>query len=264
MGKRPAIITVVDMSNYYGSFIQRPAELQTFLLILHDWGCGYTFGHVNIWQICRSNHDTYVKLTRIGRGAMFLQILSLFLNFILQTDASNDGISKFNQCDLYLAPSLTPGIGRGVFAGSSYAAGETIMNSVTLLLSADYTIGWQIVNYYWGTEEPSISLAEFGPGMLINHKNPPSILHSWPSLFTMSAEQELSHTTSTSVPSIATRDIATGEELFVSYSEGNDWLQERGVFITDAAEKDTYDPPHRSAEELQRIGICMTDVKVII
>ena len=196
---------------------------------------------------------------------MFLRIVFLVINCIIQTNALTDRISKlYHQCGLYLAPSLTPGMGRGVFAGSSYTAGDLIMNSVTLFVSDAYTSGWQLNNYLWGTDEPSISVAEFGAGMLLNHKNPSSISNSWPSYFKISSEQELAHTISTSTPSIATRDVATGEELFVSYGEGNDWLEERGIFITLTAENDTYDAPVRSKEELQRIGICMTDVQVII
>ena len=55
-----------------------------------------------------------------------------------------------------------------------------------------------------------------------------------------------------------------GEELFISYSTGDDWLQQRGIFIIEAVENDSHVPPIRPTEELQRIGICMTDVEVSI
>ena len=41
-------------------------------------------------------------------------------------------------------------------------------------------------------------------------------------------------------------------------------MQQRGIFIVEAAENDSHVPPIRSTEELQRIGICMTDVEVSI
>ena len=190
---------------------------------------------------------------------MFASLIIVFVSCVLETEAVS------GKCDLYLAPSLTPGIGRGVFAGSSYTAGDTIENSVTISVSNNFiSSDWQLSNYLWATREPSITMAEFGAGMLYNHKNPALLSHQWPSHFKMSTEQELAHTTYSTIPSAAIRDIAAGEELFVSYSTGNDWLQQRGIFIIEAAENDTHVPPIRSTEELQRIGICMTDVEVSI
>ena len=189
---------------------------------------------------------------------MFVSLIIVFASCVLETEAVS------GKCELYLAPSLTPGIGRGVFAGSSYTAGDTVENSVTLSVSDTFSSNWQLNNYLWATDEPSISMAEFGAGMLYNHKNPALLSHQWPSHFKMSTEQEHAHTTYSTIPSAAIRDIAAGEELFVSYSRGNDWLQHRGIFIVEAAENDTHIPPIRSTEELQRIGICITDVEVSI
>ena len=191
-------------------------------------------------------------------------MISIILFFTASCILPTEAEALQYKCDLYLAPSLTPGIGRGVFAGSSYTEGDTVENSVTLAVSENYSSSWQLNNYLWATDEPSISMAEFGVGMLYNHKNPALLSHQWPSHFKMSTEQELAHTTYSTIPSTAIRDIAAGEELFVSYSTGNDWLEAREIFIIDAAENDTHVPPVRSTEELQRIGICMTDVEVRI
>ena len=193
---------------------------------------------------------------------MLVPLIIAFVCHFAEAAAFDDGTSIVNKCDLYLAPSLTPGIGRGVFAGTSYTSGDIIENSVTLSVSSAYSSSWQLNNYLWATDETSVSMAEFGLGMLYNHKNPALLSHQWPSNFKMSTEQELAHTTYTTLPSAAVRDIIAGEELFVSYSEGNTWLEQRGIFITDIPDNETYIPPVRSAEELQRVGICMTDVEV--
>ena len=193
---------------------------------------------------------------------MLVSLIIAIVCLFAQGVALDDGASKLDKCDLYLAPSLTPGIGRGVFAGTSYSSGDIIENSVTLSVSDAYSGNWQLNNYLWATDETSISMAEFGLGMLYNHKNPALLSHLWPSHFKMSTEQELAHTTYSTLPSVALRDIIAGEELFVSYSEGNAWLEERGIFIADVPDNDSYIPPVRSAEELRRVGICMTDVEV--
>jgi hypothetical protein len=39
---------------------------------------------------------------------------------------------KEKECELFLAPSLTPGLGRGVFAGSFIPSGNVVEDSVTL------------------------------------------------------------------------------------------------------------------------------------
>ena len=166
------------------------------------------------------------------------------------------------ECEIYLAPSLTPGMGRGVFAGTPLAQGGILENSVTLAVRHLDISHWQLNNYVWATDDDETSLAELGVGMLHNHNNPPTISHLWPSHFKSASEQQQSHTTYSTLYSVAQRDIAAGEEIFVSYSAGNTWLEQRGIIVEDIPEKDVSAPPVRSAEELKSIGICMTDVKV--
>jgi hypothetical protein len=165
-------------------------------------------------------------------------------------------------CRLYLAPSLTPGCGRGVFAGASIKSAEVIENAVTIAVNHGSIFGMQLDNYIWAApDEVHIGMAEFGPGMLYNHRNPPLFMHHWPKNMKLAADQRHAHTTFPSLLNVAERDISQGEEIFVSYGGGNDWLEQRGIVVADVPESSD-PPPVRSLAELQAIGHCLTHVKV--
>jgi hypothetical protein len=165
-------------------------------------------------------------------------------------------------CRLYLAPSLTPGCGRGVFAGASIKSAEVIENAVTIAVNHGSIFGMQLDNYIWAApDEVHIGMAEFGPGMLYNHRNPPLVAHEWPYKMKKSSDQRHAHTTSSPVINVAERDISEGEEIFVSYSANNLWLEERGIVVADVPESSD-PPPVRTLAELEEIGHCLTDVKV--
>ena len=165
-------------------------------------------------------------------------------------------------CRLYLAPSLTPGCGRGVFAGTPFKSSEIIDNTVTIAVDHGSIFGMQLDNYIWAApDEMHIGMAEFGAGMLYNHRNPPLIAHEWPFKMKKASDQRHAHTTSSSVINVAERDISAGEEIFVSYSADNQWLEERGIVVADIPESSD-PPPVRTLAELEAIGHCVTDVKV--
>lgn len=184
------------------------------------------------------------------------------LGFSVYQIAAGDGqVPEDPICRMYLAPSLTPGCGRGVFAGSDIYSGETMDNSVTLALHHGSITPWQLNNYVWATDEDDISMAEFGAGMLFNHRPQGLFQHKWPAHMTKSTDQKLAHTTFSSVLNVAERDISAGEEIFVSYSSGNEWLEQRGIYVSETPF--TSDPPPvRSVSELKEIGHCITHVKV--
>jgi hypothetical protein len=177
---------------------------------------------------------------------------------------SEDYASERPICRLYIAPSLTAGYGRGVFAGSQISSGEIMDNSVTIALNHNLISNWQLNNYVWATDESEISMAEFGAGMLFNHRQPGLFLHQWPEHMTLAADQKHAHTTYSSVLNVAQRNISAGEEIFVSYSDGNEWLEQRGLVVKDAPEVPEVigDPEVRSVSELERIGHCLTHVMV--
>jgi hypothetical protein len=190
-------------------------------------------------------------------------VLKLLLTFccgclttVLVAETSNDKV-----CQLYLAPSLTTGFGRGVFAGISIQATEMIEYSVTIAVEYSSILGTQLNNYVWGTWEPHIRMAEFGPGMFFNHRYPPVMRHKVPFNMRKASDQRHAHTTSTPVLNVAERDISVGEEIFVSYSDDDQWFKERGIVVADVPES-SYPPPVRTLAELEEIGHCLTHVKV--
>ena len=175
---------------------------------------------------------------------------------------SEDEVRQQPKCTLYLAPSFTRGIGRGVFAGASFREGDQIDNSMTLAIHHNAIFSWQLNNYVWETDEIGTSMAEFGLGMLFNHRNPATVSHTWPTYIKKASEQELAHTTYSTVLNTAMRDIVAGEELFVSYCSDNQWFEQRGIVVDNKHMLDTYVPPTRSSEELEELGICLNNIKV--
>jgi hypothetical protein len=87
------------------------------------------------------------------------------------------------------------------------------------------------------------------------------VAHEWPYKMKKSSDQRHAHTTSSPVINVAERDISEGEEIFVSYSANNLWLEERGIVVADVPESSD-PPPVRTLAELEEIGHCLTDVKV--
>lgn len=189
---------------------------------------------------------------------LLLTICCTYHSVVSAAEASSDEV-----CHLYLAPSFTPGCGRGVFAGAQIHSGEIAENSVTIAVDHVSISGTQLNNYVWSTDESHISMAEFGPGMLYNHRNPPLFMHHWPRNMKQAAEQRHAHTTYPSVLNVAERDISQGEEIFVSYGSDNNWLEARGIVVADVPESSN-PPLMRTITELKEIGHCLTHVKVLI
>ena len=175
---------------------------------------------------------------------------------VAETETSSDNI-----CRLYLAPSLTPGHGRGVFAGASIKSAEVIENAITIAFEHSSIHQTQLNYYVWSASEENIITAEFGAGMLFNHRNPPLVAHERPFKMKKASDQRHAHTTSSPVLYVAERDISAGEEIFVSYGCGDNWLEERGIVVADEPLY-SYVRPVRSVAELEAIGHCLTHVKV--
>ena len=97
-------------------------------------------------------------------------ILLVFTLYNYDLSAASDATVNEPKCSIYMAPSFTPGIGRGVFAGTSFQEGEVIDTSVTLAMNLNKMPDWQLNNYVWETYDDSTSMAEFGTGMLFNHR----------------------------------------------------------------------------------------------
>ena len=194
-------------------------------------------------------------------SALLMKLFLLTICCTYHTAVSVSEASGDEVCHLYLAPSLTPGCGRGVFAGVQIHSGEIVENSVTLAVDHISVAGMQLNNYVWSTDESHISMAEFGAGMLYNHRNPPLFMHHWPKNMKLASDQRHAHTTFPSVLNVAERDISQGEEIFVSYGSDNEWLEARGIVVADVPESSD-PPPVRTLAELEAIGHCLTQAKV--
>lgn len=102
--------------------------------------------------------------------SLIVLILCLYMFGFLRGDST---------CDIYLAPSLIPGVGRGVIAGRNYSKQERFDTAVTITLPYSYAREWQLSNYVFSHEEEEQSMVVLGIGMLFNHRNPEMIYHYW-------------------------------------------------------------------------------------
>jgi hypothetical protein len=176
----------------------------------------------------------------------FLLIISVFSSL---SSAIID-VDPLSECGIYLAPSLTAALGRGLIAGKDIVGGQMINPSVTLAVRYDDIKSTQLMNYLFGSHEDDVAIAELGFDMMLNHREMNSIERNWetPELNNYS-DQKLAHTTYTNVvPSMVSNvsgrnyhnDPAStlanpfsvifyfiaGEELFCSYGDAH-WFESR-------------------------------------
>lgn len=155
---------------------------------------------------------------------MFALLLCVFAQYLLKVKSVNITINNNNNiaaenafdaalpveavCALYLAPSALPGHGRAIVAGKFIAEGQAVDRAVTLAIKYDDVKDTQLNNYVFGTNEDGITMTEFGVGMLYNHNKSPGIHHNWDTEKVAAAsDQELAHTTFTTVTATATKNI---------------------------------------------------------
>lgn len=172
-------------------------------------------------------------------------------------------------CDLYLAPSTVPNLGRGIFAGRNFAKDEILEVSVTLAMRHDDIESTMLNNYVFDTEERGISMVEFGPGSIYNHKLPTNYHRLWdedrlatPLLF---ADQTQPYSTYSGIKDLAVRDLQAGEEIFGKYCEEEGscpWFEQRGIEFTEFNRPESEPTASRSIEQLAAEGHCMTQVHV--
>ncbi len=111
---------------------------------------------------------------------------------------------------IYIAPSLIPHAGRGVFAQENINVNEIIETCPVKVLShADYPLvkQTQLRNYYfmWGPDTCAIC---FGYGSFYNHSYHPNATYH------KKLEEHL-------IEFVAIRNIKMGEEITVNYNYGN-------------------------------------------
>jgi hypothetical protein len=174
-------------------------------------------------------------------------------------------------CELWLGPSTIKGVpGKGVITGVNLTSEYPLEPLVTLSVPYEIVRPWSLANYVFAHEEEDQALVVFGIGMLINHKEPPSLYHYW-------AEDDPSHssesywtpsTMSSSVIYETLKDIKKGEELFISYG-GDEWFQDRSIPVIKDGDGDgeaegngdvTKPPVLVPDTYLRQHGHCLTDV----
>eukprot|EP01041_Mallomonas_annulata_P001695 gene1695-3285_t len=161
-------------------------------------------------------------------------------------------------CDLFLAQSRVPGLGRGVFAGKKFSPPVVVEESPSLHLSKTISPNGHIWNYAWKTEDEEHDSVVLGPGSLFNHRSPRQISYYWDG-----SENEASHfpreaySTGPNFIQSAVMNITEGEEIFVNYGES--WLVDRGIAYDEAAMASN---TAYTIDELKTVGHCLTDVFV--
>ena len=192
--------------------------------------------------------------------------------------AASIAIADDDVCDLYLAPSLVPGVGRGVIAGRPIPKGVVVDVATSLTINKDVIQGWQLNNYVYDTNEEGYSMALIGPGMIYNHKNPHTLSHVWNAYAPIPVkDQTRAHSTFTKVEFATKWDVEEGEEIFASYGD-HEWFTARDINLIDnsssigqeecqladlgSEEASACRGPKATLADLKKNGHCLTDVYV--
>ena len=95
---------------------------------------------------------------------MILKVTTAFL-LIISAFSSSSPIAdadSTSECRIYLAPSLTAALGRGLIAGKDIAGGQMINPSVTLAVRYDDVESTQLMNCLFGSHEDDVAMAGIG------------------------------------------------------------------------------------------------------
>lgn len=198
-----------------------------------------------------------ISLGMVGIGVLRV---SIFLNLVAYV------LSREEPCDFYLAPSLVPGGGRGIFAGRFFEKGDVVDVASTFSIRGSAMRNWMLQNYVYSTEEEGYSMVVLGIAMLFNHRIPESATHFWVSHNIARAEDNryIPHSVFTPVLHRSLKVFVPGQEIFTTYG-GRNWFEDRGLTETifDATNPQlAHDEPLVDVTHLEEAGVCMTDVYV--
>jgi hypothetical protein len=140
-----------------------------------------------------------------------------------------------------------------------------------LLVHYDSIAHTQLGNYVYGTSNADAanhSVIAFGLGMMFNHRarsNPRhNVAHFWDRLsgpISKVSDQTEAHTTFSGFSFDATRKVARGQELCVSYGS-DEWFTARGIEVVGDISNEAK-PAYHDIDEMLKHGHCMTDVRVV-
>lgn len=165
-----------------------------------------------------------------------------------------------DSCDIYMAPSLIPGAGRGIIAGKDFNINEVVEIEPTIMIPDEVVKSTQLNNYVFGSNDPNFHLINFGYGVLYNHRDPKTMQHSWNHHIVRPASYNpLPFCVSTLANFQTLAPIKKGEELFTGY--GDSWFAARGI-STDLNHTEKQSYSYENIQDLNSLGICMSDVHV--
>jgi hypothetical protein len=71
-------------------------------------------------------------------------------------------LAEEEDCGYYLAPSIIPNAGLGVFAGRNYSEDEFLALGISLVIPSNYSLNWQLNNYVYSCDHDEYSMVVFG------------------------------------------------------------------------------------------------------
>ena len=125
-------------------------------------------------------------------------------------------------CDYYLAPSLIPGAGLGIFAGRDFAAEEEIASGVTLMVPKSVVTKWKLDNYVFAGQHEGQTIVVFGIAMTLNHMPQTNTAFHWQEengISELSEQTPFPFTVYRGQAYHAAQSIRQGEEIFGYYGD---------------------------------------------
>jgi hypothetical protein len=165
-----------------------------------------------------------------------------------------------NPCQLYLAPSLLPHAGYGIFSGVDLKPKTLIRREPTALIDNLLLEEYQLSNYFYASHYGDSAVCAFGISMMLNHLETPNLERQWSSSQNIYDIQSISlrpYTTYAEFDFITNRNIQIGEELFTKYGSSQ-WFLERNI----PYDRNLRPTSPYSLSELQRVGHCLDHVKI--
>jgi hypothetical protein len=101
------------------------------------------------------------------------RMLSIILSMILVS------MHLSTSCEHYLATSLIPNAGLGIFVGEEYTSGSLLAPGYTLIIPSQDIYDWQLNNYIYSCDHSNHSMIVFGIAMMLNHKVIPNADNLW-------------------------------------------------------------------------------------
>lgn len=143
-----------------------------------------------------------------SRLLVFVSIITIIGSSITSHNNETNSSNEIHECSFYVAPSDTPGLGRGIINGKNISDGQYFeeFSSSTIVVEYESIRKWQLSNYVFGTDNESLSIAAIGLPMLFNHHKDKEYDHYWVDSW-LPNEQKLSHTTSVPIALFSIKDI---------------------------------------------------------